>query len=321
MGNMYAQDPHFSQFFSSPLTLNPALTGKFDGSLRVAGNYRNQWPALNNLYRTYSVSADFKILQNKISDADIWGVGILAMKDEAAGNILTNNYAGITTSYHRSLDEDGRQQLGLGFQLTYGQKKLDNTNLQYEDMLTPFGFTGVTSEVYQSSQLNLNYWDIAAGILYSGSTSERNSYYGGISIYHINRPQESFKGGNWFVAPRITVHGGGFFPVSDLLTFHGSGIYQKQGGSDEILIGGAFAASFEDKLSTESNVYVGTWLRWKDALIPYVGLEYGGLQLGFSYDINLSSFKSASQNRGGMEISFIYVKGFGKTSGIPCPKF
>ena len=34
-----AQDPNFSQFFASPLTLNPALTGKFDGTFRVAGNY------------------------------------------------------------------------------------------------------------------------------------------------------------------------------------------------------------------------------------------------------------------------------------------
>ncbi|MES1226414.1 MAG: type IX secretion system membrane protein PorP/SprF, partial [Bacteroidota bacterium] len=41
-----AQDPNFSQFFASPLTLNPALTGKFDGVYRVAGNYRNQWPTI-----------------------------------------------------------------------------------------------------------------------------------------------------------------------------------------------------------------------------------------------------------------------------------
>ena len=40
---LYAQDPHFSQFFSSPLTLNPAFTGKFDGAVRFIGDYRNQW--------------------------------------------------------------------------------------------------------------------------------------------------------------------------------------------------------------------------------------------------------------------------------------
>jgi hypothetical protein len=51
-----AQDPNFSQFFASPLTLNPALTGKFDGVYRVAGNYRNQWPTIYNAFTTYTAS-------------------------------------------------------------------------------------------------------------------------------------------------------------------------------------------------------------------------------------------------------------------------
>ena len=49
-----AQDPAFSQFFASPLTLNPALTGKFSGVVRVAGNYRDQWPQINNASVSYT---------------------------------------------------------------------------------------------------------------------------------------------------------------------------------------------------------------------------------------------------------------------------
>ena len=55
-GDTEAQDPAFSQFFASPLTLNPALTGKFNGAVRIAGNYRNQWPQINNAYITSTVS-------------------------------------------------------------------------------------------------------------------------------------------------------------------------------------------------------------------------------------------------------------------------
>ena len=61
-----AQDPNFSQFFASPLTLNPALTGKFDGVLRVAGNHRNQWPTINNAFITSTASVDFGILKNNL---------------------------------------------------------------------------------------------------------------------------------------------------------------------------------------------------------------------------------------------------------------
>ena len=63
--NVHAQDPHFSQFFASPLTLNPAFTGKFNGTVRVAGNYRNQWPEINRAFITNTASVDFQILQNK----------------------------------------------------------------------------------------------------------------------------------------------------------------------------------------------------------------------------------------------------------------
>src|SRR5215210_2094180 len=78
-----AQDPNFSQFFVSPLTLNPALTGKFDGVMRVAGNYRNQWPSINNAYTTYTASADGGILRNSIPEFDQFGVGVLAFSDKS----------------------------------------------------------------------------------------------------------------------------------------------------------------------------------------------------------------------------------------------
>ena len=316
-----AQDPHFSQFFSSPLTLNPALTGRFDGTLRVAGNYRNQWPAFNNVYTTSTVSVDFGILKNKLPDYDTWGVGILALKDQAGGNILTNTYLGLSTSYHKALDEDGFQQIGIGFQGTYGQKRLDNSKLFFEDQLTPFGFTGVTSDIFTSDNLNINYLDVNAGLIYTASTNDQNNFYIGASMYHINRPKESFKGGNWNISPRTTLNAGGYFPVSDILTLHTSGIYQVQNKATETVVGGALAAALDAESENPSNIYGGLWYRFNDAIIPYLGLEFAGFRIGATYDINVSSLKAGSQSRGGMEISVIYIKRPAGYKGIPCPKF
>ena len=67
-----AQDPNFSQFFVSPLTLNPALTGKFNGNFRVAGNYRDQWPEISKAFITSTISFDLPILTGKISELDTW---------------------------------------------------------------------------------------------------------------------------------------------------------------------------------------------------------------------------------------------------------
>ena len=317
-----AQDPHFSQFFSSPLTLNPALTGKFDGTLRVAGNYRNQWPAFNNVFTTSTLSVDFPILKSKLPENDTWGVGILALTDKAAGGILTNNYVGLSTSYHKALDEDGYSQIGIGFQATYGQKRLDPTKLTFEDQLTPFGFTGVTSDIFTSDNLNINYMDVNAGLLYTGSTNENNNFYVGASMYHINRPKESFKGGNWNVSARTTISAGGYTPISDILTLHASGIYQLQAQASETTVGAAVSASLDQSGATNpGNIYAGAWIRVKDAIIPYLALEFAGMRIGASYDINTSSLKSGSQSRGGVELSLIYIKRKPDSKGVPCPKF
>ena len=316
-----AQDPHFSQFFASPLTLNPALTGKFDGTLRVAGNYRNQWPAFNNVYTTSTLSVDFPILKKRLPDYDTWGIGILALTDKAGGGVLTNNYLGVSTSYHKALDEDGFQQLGIGFQGTYGQKRLNTDNLKFEDQLTPFGFTGVTQDVFNDQNVNINYLDINAGLLFTSSTNEDNNFYIGASMYHINRPKESFKGGTWNISPRTTISAGGYFPVAENMTLHTSGIYQIQNKATEINFGGALAIAIDPESENPSNFYIGSWYRVNDALIPYLGLEFSGLRLGATYDVNTSSLKAGSESRGGMEISLIYVKRPPGSKGIPCPKF
>ena len=70
-----------------------------------------------------------------------------------------------------------------------------------------------------------------------------------------------------------------------------------------------------------TNVYLGTWVRFNDAIIPYIGLEFGEFHLGASYDVNISSLKTASQSRGGIEISLIYTKRPPGYKAIPCPTF
>lgn len=322
MGSLaQAQDPHFSQFFASPLTLNPALTGKFDGALRATGNYRNQWPEINNAYRTYTAAVDFPIMMNRLPDYDTWGVGIMALGDEAGDGVLKNTYVGISSAYHKSLDEDGYQQIGVGFQAVYGQKRLDISRLKFEDMLTPFGFTGVTREIFDQPDVNMNYLDVNAGIIYTMSTDDDNNFYLGASMYHVNRPKESFMGGDWNVSPRSTVHAGGYFPVSGPLTLHVSGIHQGQNNTTETVFGGAVAATIDENSSEASRVYVGSWFRLKDAIIPYVGLEFGGMRLGATYDINVSSLRTGSRSRGGFEFSLVYIHRPNGGRNIPCPVF
>ncbi|MGN6439512.1 MAG: PorP/SprF family type IX secretion system membrane protein [Agriterribacter sp.] len=320
----YAQDPHFSQFFSSPLTLNPAYTGKFDGTFRVAGNYRNQWPTINNAYTTATASVDFNILQNRIPEFDTWGFGVMGMNDQSGNKILNNNFISLSTAYHKALDENGYHTITVGFQGTYAAKRLDISKADFEDELTSLGFTGVTQEVFNNNNnVAINYFDVNAGLLYSGSTNGYNNFYLGVSSYHVNRPKESFMGGNFVLNPRVTVHGGGYAPIGRITTFHGSFIHQRQAGATETVLGGALDFALNEDGDYPANLYAGMWYRFGDAFIPYVGIEFAGLRIGYSYDVNNSSLNTASNSRGGNEISLIFIK---KPSDpnrkkLGCPKF
>jgi type IX secretion system PorP/SprF family membrane protein len=327
-----AQDPEFSQFFASPLTLNPALTGKFNGTLRVAGNYRNQWPQINNAFITSTISVDGNILTNKITNGDAWGIGLMTMSDRTANGILTSNYVAISTSYQKALDENGWNQIGIGFQGSYASKRLDGTKLNFEDQLDQQGGWSLPSaEVISGHEVNLSYFDLNTGILFNGSSDGNNNYYLGASAYHIVQPTETFTGQSVYTLhPRFTVHGGYSFPLSqsnNVNFIHLSGLYSRQANAVDAMLGGAWSYSLnaEEENTTPVNLYLGVWGRFSnvtDAVIPYLGLDYGSFTLGMTYDVNVSSLKTASESQGGFEISLIYIKK--PTDGrktIPCPKF
>lgn len=318
-----AQDPNFSQFFASPLTLNPALTGKFDGLYRVAGNYRNQWPTFNNAFTTYTASFDVGILKDRIPEVDQFGFGVMAFSDKSGNGILQNNYVGISTSYHKGLDENGDKQIGVGFQGTYVNKRLDVSKVYFEDMLQSDGFTGITDETFSKQQLNVSYFDVNAGVFFNTTTNGYNNLYVGASMYHINRYKETFNKGEYFLEPRITLQAGGRLPVGENNDFHFSGNHSRQAGAVNTTIGGAYGLNMSADDYKPVTLYFGSWYRFGDAVIPYIGLEYGELHFGATYDVNISSLKPGSNMRGGTEISLIYIRQPRDPNAkkLNCPKF
>lgn len=322
--NVVAQDPHFSQFFASPLTLNPAFTGKFDGNYRATSNYRNQWPTINNAYRTTTASIDFHILSKKISANDTWGLGTMVYNDNNADGAVNFNYFTASTSYHKGLDEEGLHQIGVGLQFTYANLLVNTARLQFEDQITSNGFSNITNEVFNGSTLKNNYFDLNVGVLYTGSTNYDNNFYAGISLYHINKPTQQFTGALFELAPRTNFHLGGYFPINsnNTVMLHLSGIQTFQIGTNETVVGGAIEFNLGELSGNSSaSLYTGSWLRLNDAIIPYIGLEFNGFRLGATYDINTSTLKTASQGLGGVEISLVYINKNSQQRSLPCPKF
>ena len=142
-------------------------------------------------------------------------------------------------------------------------------------------------------------------------------------MYHINRPKESFKGGDYLLSARTTLQAGGKIPIGPYNFFHISANHSMQAKAHNTMVGGAFAYNVNQNEENPINVYLGSWYRFNDAVIPYIGLEFSSILIGASYDANTSSLKPASNTRGGMEISLIYIKKPGDPDAkkLNCPRF
>lgn len=94
-----------------------------------------------------------------------------------------------------------------------------------------------------------------------------------------------------------------------------------QAGATETMLGGAMQFNANPDDSKPASFYAGAWMRLNDAIIPYLGLEFNNFRVGITYDYNSSSLKTASQNRGGIELSLIYTLRPSTDRPIICPKF
>ena len=326
-----AQDVHFSQYFTSPMTLNPGLTGLTQSDYRLAANYRNQWSSVNNTpYTTGTISYDMASLRGQFANGDYLGFGVLALYDRAGTAALQNITIGLSGAYHKAFGVDKQHTISFGLQATLVQKGLQQQNLRFEDEYDPRDQTFKVGTTADKLGNDLTYPDFAAGLIYSGRVSEHATVFGGASLYHITRPVETFLGGNHKLYQRFAAYGGTQFDMNDRTVLYASTLFQVQGPNTSVMAGGAVGfimnPGYDKEFSKASIFYLGSWYRYGDAIIPYVGFEWSKAQLGFSYDANLSGFSPATNGNGAMEISLIFNGAINKADPAQrfvtgCPKF
>ena len=110
------QSTHFSQFYSTPMLINPAATGLTYGPYRVAANYRNQWNDAGSPYKTFTVSGDGRILKDQLPEGNKLGAGLVFVNDKTLEGAVQGNSISLITAYHVSLDE--LQKVSVGFKGT-----------------------------------------------------------------------------------------------------------------------------------------------------------------------------------------------------------
>lgn len=306
-GGAYAQDVNFSQFYELPMLRNPALAGIFAGDIRVSAAYRNQWQSVTVPYQTEALGAELKFSLGQNS-YDYITLGIQLTNDQAGDSKLSKTQILPVLNFHKSVSGKKDSYISAGIMAGAVQHRFDPSKLQFDDQFVngAFSATNPTQQTFNSTQLM--YWDIAAGLSFSSVGPNDMHYYIGAGLFHFTKPKVAFIPTNDITLnPKFVVNFGLSVPTSYADKFILYGDFFTQGGNEQMQ-GGFMYHHDLVRYNDEEAVSLagGAFYRWNDAVIPVIKFDYYQLGMGISYDVNVSKLKTASQMRGGLEVTLSY---------------
>jgi type IX secretion system PorP/SprF family membrane protein len=314
---LVAQDLHVTQFFAAPLYLNPAFTGANVCS-RVAGTYRNQWPGINKTYSSYLLSYDHSIVQYNC------GIGFMFTNDIAgSGKMKTTTISG-SFAYDVSI----KNNLGFRFGINtgVGLKSINYNGLLFGDQIA----RGGNVPTVEDPAVNRAYFDVSVGALVFSK-----KYWGGFSLFHLTKPDESLLGQYAYLPAKFSIHGGtkialNDVPEEDEQKFISPAFnYRAQQEFDQLDVGFYFS---------RGKVHAGLWYRGiplfkaykkgypnNDAIALMLGFSLEKFNIGYSYDVTISwlSTNSAGAHEITLSHQFCTLKSKKRKTKmiVPCPKF
>lgn len=328
--NVQAQDLHFSQSSQTPLLINPAAAGVFDGWERVIVNHRNQWLGAGTKFMTTSVAADANLGKSRLNDQAHLGIGLMFFNDIGGDSNFGNQTGSLTISGILPMGGSGHI-ISAGVQGGFGSRKADYTRLSFYNQFDGTSFDQSINSGEANTGASFTYIDASAGVYYvfdgGQSTFSRNNDFKlqiGLSGYHLNAPSLKYSNGvtgeklqRKYVAHAGVVAdivGSKFAIDANAIQFVQNGATETsilQGGHYETMLGLMLRYRFEDGTKVTGNTHnafigFGLYTRLKDAIIPSVMIDWRGFQFGVSYDVTVSAMRNAYSG-GSLEFSLSYI--------------
>jgi type IX secretion system PorP/SprF family membrane protein len=324
-----AQDLHFSQWFNSPLTTNPANTGFIpDADYRLGVNYRNQWSTIMSVpYKTMSIWGDAQVFRDRIESGWL-GLGGVILRDVAGSGSLTSTKIYGSAAYHQMLGV--AHLLSLGFNVGWANKRINTTDLKFPDQFDGKFFDSNLPTSVVLDAPNVSYFDMQVGVNYAYFPTDKLYLNAGISAWHINKPRESFfttpdslSGYDSRIAPRYNAFVNASIKLNDLVIVNPMAYYSNTSKASELVAGG----NVQYNLSGDGEMQLvgGLYYRAGDAFIPMVGFEWKAIKLMFTYDATTSSLNKYNYSRGAFEFALMrhgfYNEYNGDRRQSMCPSF
>ena len=304
-----AQDIHFAQFYNAPQLLNPALTGIFNGDLRFSGHYRRQWENVPVDYMTFSGNFDTKLYTKNTDSNNFWGLGLNFNYDRAGFSELRLGQFQLGGSYSAELATN--TFLTGGLQLGLTQRRFSTEDLTFDSQFNGERFDPTLPSNELFADESIFFVSLSAGAnLRLQNKNQRSKLDFGFGIYHINQPDQNFSTIQGVNLPlRFSLHALGAIKLIDALDLIANGTAQFQGPFNENVLGLGLRIYLNRDRGKELAFQLGGNIRLNDvtdAVIPTAELHFNTLSVGFSYDVNVSDFDIATDQKGGPEIWVSY---------------
>lgn len=300
----FSQDFHLSQYEASPQYLNPAQTGIYFGEKighRFSSNYRTQWSSvIKQPYVTGTLSYDQPYKR--------FGFGGYIVENRA-GSISFNSMNVMLSAAYRIIEhDDHKHHLSVGLQMGLLQRGYNMNgytfDAQYQPSMGNFDNNLPNNENFNA--INIFKYDAAIGVYYK-NTDSTNKYrpFGGVSIFHVTMPGQSFTDVKKRLPMRFVLNGGMEYDINKQWMYNPSLLCMYQGQATEYVLNNYVYYQLKD--SSDFKPMLGLGYRFKDALLFHAGLKHGSNVYRISYDINVSSLRNYSSGRGAFEISVLYI--------------
>ncbi|MFN5622201.1 MAG: PorP/SprF family type IX secretion system membrane protein [Flavobacteriales bacterium] len=330
---MLSQDIHFSQFFQSPVLLNPALCGQFDGSYRFGLNQRTQWRSVTTPYSTFALSADANniTLPDGILNSEDGNFkelpyhgGVSFYSDKAGDSQLKTTGFNVAGAKTFKVPFDNKATIAAGAMIGVTSMRIDYSNLTYDSQWNGVNYDPNLPPGEVFPRAGRGYLNLNLGGLYMRPIDEKRSFTAGLSLFNLSRPKQSFFDEGYVkLDARVNVHGSYRQIIDDQITIEPMALIMRQGKYTEFNIGGLAHYTLSQKPWTRNGLYAGLFVRAKDSGFFIAGMQYDVWNVGISYDVNTSRLRPASNGRGGLEFSVLYTmsKFPKKNNAKTCPNY
>ena len=321
----YTQDLHFSQFFNSPLTTNPANTGFIPQSdYRLGVQYRSQWTSIPVPFKTMSIFGDAQVFRDRFETGWV-GLGGVILRDVAGSGNLTSTKIYGSAAYHQMLGNTGL--LSAGFNVGIANKRIDVTKFTFDNQWNGkfFDISAPSGEAFNSN--SISYMDVQLGLNYAYFPTDDIYLHAGFSVHHVNRPKETFfvesSSYDNRVAPRYIAFADGVIKLNDQWIISPGAYFSTQAKATELTLG--LHANYNLTGDGEQQLIGGVYYRSGDAFIPMVGYQWKNIRFMFSYDATTSALKNYNNMYGATEFALQYSGFYSEYNGDKrqslCPNF